>query len=489
MGTNYSKHGIATESACNMPCSGDAGQMCGASWKSNIFELRHIDECTTNTDTCHANATCTNTVGSFTCSCNDGYGGNGITCTAICSPACVHGACILPDQCECLTGYEGSSCEIAICSPTCVHGTCVSPDQCECSPGYEGSICDIDIDECTTSTHTCHASATCTNTVGSFTCSCNDGYGGNGFTCSPICNPTCVQGTCILPDQCECFSGYEGSICEIDIDECSSGIDDCEEICTNVPGSYTCSCQAKYILEADEKSCSRCASYQTSTAFEYKFIDSVIPSDVTKFRFKVKTSNGAHLALTSTKSTLSNTYQIVIGGWGNSKSRIFPCDRHVSSCPADIEVSTPGMLNSNEHREFHVSFKDGLIEVGQSGQSPFMSHQYSTPHQINYVAYASGSESGSVNPGDWRFCSFVNFNTYTTNGILPDQRHLDVSSSTTAESVTRCASYCKMRPDCNGFSYNQSSEECELVNGETAHDSSRLVSNLNFKYYKLKVWA
>ncbi|XP_072035466.1 uncharacterized protein [Amphiura filiformis] len=144
------------------------------------------------------------------------------------------------------------------------------------------------------------------------------------------------------------------------------------------------------------------------------------------------------------------------------------------------------MLNSNEHREFHVSFKDGLIEVGQNGQTPFMSHQYSTPHPINYVAYASGKDS----PGDWRFCSFAaHSNTYTADGILPDQRHLDVSESMTAESVARCASYCKAHMNCNGFTYNQGSEECELVSGETAHDSSRLVSKLNAKYYKLKVWA
>ena len=39
-----------------------------------------IDECADNP--CHANATCTNTVGGYTCSCNDGYTGNGTTCTA-----------------------------------------------------------------------------------------------------------------------------------------------------------------------------------------------------------------------------------------------------------------------------------------------------------------------------------------------------------------------------------------------------------------------
>ena len=40
-----------------------------------------------------------------------------------------------------------------------------------------------DIDECTTDTHTCDENADCSNTVGSFTCSCRSGYSGNGEMC------------------------------------------------------------------------------------------------------------------------------------------------------------------------------------------------------------------------------------------------------------------------------------------------------------------
>ena len=40
-----------------------------------------IDECALGTDICDTNAACTNTVGSFTCACNNGYSGDGVTCT------------------------------------------------------------------------------------------------------------------------------------------------------------------------------------------------------------------------------------------------------------------------------------------------------------------------------------------------------------------------------------------------------------------------
>jgi ficolin len=39
-----------------------------------------VDECTSGTDTCDANATCSNTMGSYTCACNPGWLGDGRLC-------------------------------------------------------------------------------------------------------------------------------------------------------------------------------------------------------------------------------------------------------------------------------------------------------------------------------------------------------------------------------------------------------------------------
>lgn len=46
---------------------------------SNIFS--DLNECILNIDNCDQNAYCNNSLGSFTCTCNDGYTGNGVTCT------------------------------------------------------------------------------------------------------------------------------------------------------------------------------------------------------------------------------------------------------------------------------------------------------------------------------------------------------------------------------------------------------------------------
>ena len=42
------------------------------------FTTADIDECDENS--CDTNADCINTTGSFTCTCNQGYSGNGLTC-------------------------------------------------------------------------------------------------------------------------------------------------------------------------------------------------------------------------------------------------------------------------------------------------------------------------------------------------------------------------------------------------------------------------
>jgi predicted SprT family Zn-dependent metalloprotease len=51
---------------------------------NNYLLSSDIDECTANTDNCDdTNGICTNTAGSFTCSCNAGYelDADGFTCT------------------------------------------------------------------------------------------------------------------------------------------------------------------------------------------------------------------------------------------------------------------------------------------------------------------------------------------------------------------------------------------------------------------------
>lgn len=64
-----------------------------------------------------------------------------------------------------------------------------------------------------------------------------------------VCAPgPCVRGTCLDGNYeivtCDCPAGWEGQVCDTDIDECATGLDNCGAYatCSNTPGSFTCAC-------------------------------------------------------------------------------------------------------------------------------------------------------------------------------------------------------------------------------------------------------
>ncbi|XP_053397078.1 uncharacterized protein LOC128556350 [Mercenaria mercenaria] len=245
-----------------------------------------VNECSASSNKCDHK--CTNTHGSYRCSCNSGYQllADGYSCQDInecakgiagCDHSC--GNTVGSFQCSCRSGYELSSdrkkCkDIDECTkgtPRCQH-TCknsVGSFSCACNKGFQlainGKSC-ADIDECVDGSANCEVY--CVNTVGSYKCECHQGYelSDNGASCKDIdecfkanggCNQTCVNepGTY----HCECKDGFQqgtnAKTC-FDIDECKEGISGCSQRCQNEPGSFACSCDTGYELQEDLKTCS-----------------------------------------------------------------------------------------------------------------------------------------------------------------------------------------------------------------------------------------
>ncbi|XP_035683316.1 zonadhesin-like [Branchiostoma floridae] len=220
----------------NASCGNTIGSYtctCNVGFSGNGVTCTDDDECTDGTHNCDVNARCGNTVGSYTCTCNDGFSGNGFTCT---------------DDDECTDGTH--NCDV---NASC--GNTVGSYTCTCNVGFSGNgVTCTDDDECTDGTHNCDVNASCGNTVGSYTCTCNNGFSGNGFTCTDDdectdgthnCDVNASCGNTVGSYTCTCNVGFSGNgVTCTDDDECTDGTHNCDvnASCGNTVGSYTCTC-------------------------------------------------------------------------------------------------------------------------------------------------------------------------------------------------------------------------------------------------------
>lgn len=170
-------------------------------------------------DSCPANASCDDTGGIVTCTCNEGWDG------AECG--------------QCAAGYhdDGGDCvEDTECgASTCSNGTCDDSSGvpvCTCDPGYAGEYCDecaagyhADGDACvadeTCGPDSCPANAICDDTGGVVTCECNEGY--TGDDCDECVPPLVLDETGACVEVVGCDPGLvlgEDGACTL---ECGGG--------------------------------------------------------------------------------------------------------------------------------------------------------------------------------------------------------------------------------------------------------------------------
>ncbi|XP_008590612.1 PREDICTED: EGF-like module-containing mucin-like hormone receptor-like 1, partial [Galeopterus variegatus] len=239
----------------------------GNNWilgQAGSFTCTDVNECA-DTTACPAYATCTDTKDSYYCTCKRGFlpsngqskfKGPGLKCIDI-------------DEC---------SQNPLQCGPNSICKNLLGRYKCSCTPGFSsptgnnwilgqaGSFTCTDINECNTS-GTCPEHSNCVNSVGSYSCECQDGFTSVNSTCqdvdecsrnSTLCGPNSVCLNIPGAYRCSCLPGFfmpDISTPEhpdtfkcTDIDECAD-IEMCpiNAACTNTPGSYFCTCHPGFV--------------------------------------------------------------------------------------------------------------------------------------------------------------------------------------------------------------------------------------------------
>lgn len=215
--------------------------VCPKMFGGSNCELQLLDGC--SSQPCGYGATCVyRSSGNIECICPPGASGQ--FCENKSSESCL-GEC--PEDTECINGHcvcrPGGNCDMAILSSlddcNCLNGgTCgINSSICVCPKGFEGKRCE----RLSCNANNCQEPMACV----SGKCICPE-----HATCSGAClsNPCKNNAIChnTAPNEyyCQCQNGFNGTNCELDVDECAAKSDICGHgICVNQIGSFKCYCE------------------------------------------------------------------------------------------------------------------------------------------------------------------------------------------------------------------------------------------------------
>lgn len=166
--------------------------------------------------------------GSFNCTCQNGFTGNGFYCNDI--DECLLKEEYCGNQTSCVNLFGSFS-----CTSVCKLGFAANVSGC------------VDVNECELNVHNCDTKSSCINSDGSYHCNCLPGYTGDGFNCSDINECTSNAHPCSKNRTCRNTPGSYECVCDEKLGNCvpiNGCFPECHPnaICTKVHGSFICRC-------------------------------------------------------------------------------------------------------------------------------------------------------------------------------------------------------------------------------------------------------
>ena len=162
---------------------------------------------------------------------------------------------------------------------------------------------------------------------------------------------------------------------------------------------------------------------QTAAINNYQVLLSLPGTSIglmTRLAFSVMICNDAHVLLSTDASSWksgTNMYEIVIAGWGNTRSVIRKVRQGAEFA---AKQHSAGPLSCEDFRSFYVSWKNGVIEVGAlvdnpshpgttMDEPPFLTYKDPSAFHVNYVYLAGWDKTGTWRIGEYVFLAIVLF--------------------------------------------------------------------------------
>ncbi|XP_078380393.1 multiple epidermal growth factor-like domains protein 8 isoform X1 [Oculina patagonica] len=180
-------------------------------------------------------------------------------------------SCLNNDRCStCMTSYncgwcskhaisgEGHCYEGGLHGP--LHETCDGRNTSNhVARVWASTLCPLE-NECLNGRHNCNLTTqVCVDLPHSFKCVCRPGYSDTGHpgTCLPVCSKGCLQGSCVLPEVCDCNFGWTAANCSVkclcnEHGQCANEthLDVCHDCQNNTVGQSCEFCKALYVGDA-----------------------------------------------------------------------------------------------------------------------------------------------------------------------------------------------------------------------------------------------